>query len=101
MPQLSLIDSEGTHTVRVGATSGRLMCAEVRTFAKNYAFKMSKITVLLPDDEFARFDAYCEERGFKKSTLICRLIRDYLEMEKYPSQSILNLEHPTTTKEKN
>ena len=41
----------------------------------------TKITVLLSDEEFARFDAYCRERGYKKSTLLARLIRQYLDME--------------------
>jgi hypothetical protein len=47
---------------------------------------LNKITVLLLDEEFARFDAYCRERGYKKSTLIARLIRQYLELEGYGAQ---------------
>jgi hypothetical protein len=43
----------------------------------------NKISVLLNDDEFDRFDRYCHERGFKKSTLIARLIRQFLELEGY------------------
>ncbi|CAN5661906.1 hypothetical protein BH09PLA1_BH09PLA1_36360 [soil metagenome] len=43
----------------------------------------AKITVLLNDEEFARFDAYCRERAYKKSTLIARLIRQFLELEGY------------------
>jgi hypothetical protein len=45
--------------------------------------KPIKITVLLDDAEFERFDNYCRERGFKKSTLIARMIRNYLDMEGY------------------
>lgn len=45
--------------------------------------KPTKVTVLLNDEEFDRFDRYCQERGFKKSTLIARLIRQYLELEGY------------------
>jgi hypothetical protein len=45
--------------------------------------KPIKITVLLDDPEFERFDSYCRERGFKKSTLIARLIRNFLDMEGY------------------
>ena len=41
--------------------------------------KRPKISVLLDSEEFDRFDAYCQERGFKKSTLIARLIRDHLD----------------------
>ena len=43
----------------------------------------NKITVLLSDEEFDRFDNYCRERGFKKSTLVARLIRQYLDLEGY------------------
>jgi hypothetical protein len=42
-----------------------------------------KISVLLSPDEFDRFDAFCRDRGFKKSTLIARLIRQYLDLEGY------------------
>jgi hypothetical protein len=45
--------------------------------------KPIKITVLLDDAEFERFDNYCRERGFKKSTLIARLVRNFLDMEGY------------------
>ena len=41
--------------------------------------KRMKISVLLDSKEFNRFDAYCHERGYKKSTLIARLIRDHLD----------------------
>lgn len=53
--------------------------------------KMSKVTVLLAEHEFVRFDSYCETRGFKKSTLIARLIREYLNAEQYQQQAALNL----------
>ena len=43
----------------------------------------NKITVLLSDAEFDRFDRYCRDRGFKKSTLIARLIRQFLDLEGY------------------
>jgi len=53
---------------------------------------MSKVTVLLSASEFARLDAYCDERGYKKSTLVSRLIREYLDSEQFPGQEILPLE---------
>lgn len=53
---------------------------------------MSKITVLLSEAEFLRFDTYCEERGFKKSTLIARLIREHLNNECFQEQATLALE---------
>ena len=40
-----------------------------------------KITVLLDPAEAQRFDAYCADRGFKKSTLIARLIREHLDLQ--------------------
>jgi hypothetical protein len=43
----------------------------------------TKVTVLLSNEEFERLDNYCRDRGFKKSTLIARLIRQYLDMEGY------------------
>ena len=46
----------------------------------------TKISVLLSDAEYARLDAYCHDRGYKKSTLVARLIRQYLDMEGYGSQ---------------
>lgn len=49
---------------------------------------MSKISVLLRQDEDARFTAYCQERGFKKSTLIARLVRDHLDREGFSSTSV-------------
>lgn len=41
----------------------------------------ARLTVLLDDDVEARFTAYCAERGFKKSTLAARLIREHLDRE--------------------
>jgi hypothetical protein len=45
-----------------------------------------RIQVLMPRDEADRFEEYCRERGFKKSTLIVRLVRDHLEQEKFKPQ---------------
>jgi hypothetical protein len=45
-----------------------------------------KVSVLLPDEDAHRFEAYCEEFGHKKSTLIARLVRDFLNRENYPAQ---------------
>ena len=46
-----------------------------------------KISVLLSPEEGLRFDAYCRERGYKKSTLIARLIREHLEQENFAVQT--------------
>jgi hypothetical protein len=45
-----------------------------------------RIQVLMPPDEAERFEDYCRERGFKKSTLIVRLIREHLEQERFKPQ---------------
>ena len=46
----------------------------------------ARVHVLIPDDEAERFDAYCKEKGFKKSTLIVRLIREHLDRERFEAQ---------------
>ncbi len=53
--------------------------------------KKSKVSVLLDQEESARFDRYCSERGFKKSTLIARLIREHLASEGYNQQHLFDL----------
>ena len=45
-----------------------------------------KVTVLLEPEEFERFERYCEDRGFKKSTLVARLIREHLDKERFDRQ---------------
>jgi len=58
------------------------------------AQKRVKVTVLLAQEEFERFDAYCDQRGFKKSTLIARLIRDHLDASGFQLQRKLPLKQP-------
>jgi len=49
-----------------------------------------RIQVLISPDEAERFDSYCRDRGFKKSTLIARLIREHLDVERYwPQKGLL------------
>jgi metal-responsive CopG/Arc/MetJ family transcriptional regulator len=48
-----------------------------------------KISVILNDNETKRFDAYCHSHGYKKSTLIARLIREYLDRENFAMQQSL------------
>ena len=67
------------------------MCVVLRTLAhkgKAVGSRNSKVTVLLDADEFARLDQFCEVRGFKKSTLISRLIREHLDREAFPGQLV-------------
>ncbi len=54
---------------------------------------MSKVTVLLSSNEFARLDAYCGQHSFKKSTLIARLILEYLDVQEFPKQDVLPLDN--------
>jgi hypothetical protein len=42
-----------------------------------------RVQVLMNSVEAERFERYCEDRGHKKSTLIARLVRDYLDREGY------------------
>jgi metal-responsive CopG/Arc/MetJ family transcriptional regulator len=69
----------------------------VRTIAVEYRSnavdrKNTKITVILPAEEFDRFDSYCQEQGFKKSTLIARLIRDHLDSSAHRLQRELPIQ---------
>ena len=59
------------------------LCAIWRTdMLPTVAPKMRKISVLLDQDEYERFDSYCRTRGHKKSTLASKLIRDLLDRER-------------------
>lgn len=53
--------------------------------------KTNKITVLLDQPEFDRFEEYCQAQGFKKSTLIARLIRTFLDSQDFTIQRALPL----------
>jgi hypothetical protein len=41
----------------------------------------NRVTVLLTNDIFARLEEYCKEKGYKKSTLAEKLIKDHLDKE--------------------
>ncbi len=60
----------------------------------------AKISVLLTPEESARFEAYCEQRGHKKSTLIARLIREYLNHEQFAVQTEMFAAKPSLGKSK-
>jgi hypothetical protein len=60
----------------------------------------AKISVLLTPEESVRFDAYCEQRGHKKSTLIARLIREHLNREQFTVQAELFGGEPPQRKRK-
>ncbi len=38
-----------------------------------------RVTVILSDEDAEVFETYCAQKGFKKSTLINRLIREHIE----------------------
>ena len=42
----------------------------------------ARVNVILSQEEAQRFETYCKTKGFKKSTLIVRLIREHLEQER-------------------
>ncbi|MEM5472937.1 hypothetical protein WNZ14_14480 [Hoeflea sp. AS60] len=45
-----------------------------------------RIQVLMPQEEADRFEAYCREKGFKKSPLIVRLVREHMDQVGYQVQ---------------
>ena len=49
--------------------------------------RQNRITVLLDSDMYQLFDRYCKSSGFKKSTLIARLIREHLRTSGFSFQS--------------
>jgi hypothetical protein len=42
---------------------------------------LARVTALFSEDEAERFSAYCTRHGFKKATLIARLVREHLDRE--------------------
>lgn len=54
---------------------------------------MKKISVLLEDEAFELFESYCETRGYKKSTLVAKLIRDHLADKDFFLKPSLSLSH--------
>jgi len=56
--------------------------------------KKTKVSVLLEEGQFRRFEAYCAEKGYKKSTLIARLIREHLDGVGFLFQSGLPFGEP-------
>lgn len=45
-----------------------------------------RVQVLMPRAEADRFGAYCREKGYKKSPLIARLVREHLDKERFNPQ---------------
>lgn len=55
-----------------------------------------KVSVLLEEEDYDRFEGYCKRQGFKKSTLAARLIRDHLEREAVAQQPTASYIVPTS-----
>lgn len=55
--------------------------------------KRKKFTVILDQEQLERFERYCRERGFKKSTLTARLIREYLDREGFGQPTKIKPDH--------
>ena len=52
-----------------------------------------RLQVLIPKAEADRFAAYCQEKGYKKSPLIVRLVREHLDREGFnPQPDLFNRE---------
>ena len=57
-----------------------------------------RVQVLMPKAEADRFASYCREKGYKKSPLIARLVREHLDRETFKSQpDLFNREHREPT----
>ena len=76
----TLVLTERPSSARVGRTKGDSVSGPVR------------VQVLMRPDEAGRFERYCDAWGHKKSTLIARLIREYLEREGYGASNTHHLQ---------
>ena len=47
-----------------------------------------KVSVLLRPQDAARLESYCTDSGHKKSKLIAKLVRDYLDAEAVPEEAL-------------
>ena len=52
---------------------------------------VERLTVLFTTEEYARLTDYCHSHGFKKSTLVARIVREYLDRSGDQSQMTLPL----------
>lgn len=52
------------------------------------AEKYRKVSVLLCEEEFLQLDRMCELHGYKKSTLIVRLLREFIAANPAPSGEV-------------
>lgn len=52
---------------------------------------VERLTVLLAATELARLNDFCRLQGYKKSTLVAKLVKEYLDAASCPSQLTLPL----------
>ncbi len=69
------------------------MCAQLRK-SDDLGIDM-RVTVILNEEDGQLFEAYCDKNGFKKSTLINRLIREHIENSGFKLQRNLFDRPPT------
>jgi hypothetical protein len=81
-----LLKTMGLIFVRISLNTSEHLCTLVCNWRSGALSELTRISVLVPQDEAERFEAYCRERGFKKSTLIARLIREHLDSERFAFQ---------------
>lgn len=55
-----------------------------------------KVSVLLSPQDAARLESYCTDSGHKKSTLIAKLVRDYLDAKAAPEAATRALHRRST-----
>lgn len=55
----------------------------------------ARVQVLLTKAESYRLEEYCRVMGYKKSTLIARLVREHLDRESFPEQQSMFQEQLT------
>jgi metal-responsive CopG/Arc/MetJ family transcriptional regulator len=53
------------------------------------ADKPRKVSVLLTETEFIQLDDLCHLKGYKKSTLIARLVREFLNENRFQNTDTL------------
>lgn len=56
-----------------------------------------RVQVLMSQAEADRFNTYCRKKGYKKSPLIARLVREHLDRESSdPQQDLFNPDQPAS-----
>jgi hypothetical protein len=72
----------------------------LRVALGDFVLSQERVSVLFAPAEYERFEAYCLEHGFKKSTLIVRLVREHLDAQGYGFQQGLRGPNATDLKKR-